>query len=62
MLVTDIMSLVETLDDLFSTHDLYVVLGFDTAETVDKAKRKAATEGQIKKAYHKSSLKYHPDR
>ena len=56
------MSLVETLDELFSTHDLYVVLGFDTAETVDKAKRKTATEGQIKKAYHKSSLKYHPDR
>lgn len=53
------MSLLETLDELFSTHDLYVVLGFDTA---DKAKRKAATEGQIKKAYHKSSLKYHPDR
>lgn len=56
------MSLLESLETLFSTGDLYVVLGFDTLETRDSEKRKAATEGQLKKAYHKSSLKYHPDR
>jgi len=56
------MSLLETLESLFSTRDLYVVLGFDTPETRDVEKRKSATDGQLKKAYHKSSLKYHPDR
>jgi len=54
--------LLETLESLFTTRDLYIVLGFDTSETKDKSKRRSATEGQLKKAYHKSSLKYHPDR
>ena len=54
--------LLETLESLFATRDLYIVLGFDTSETKDKSKRTSATEGQLKKAYHKSSLKYHPDR
>lgn len=44
--------LLETCDELFETKDLYVVLGID----------KTANSGQIKKAYHKVSLKTHPDR
>ena len=53
-------SLLDTLETLFNTRDLYETLGFPKA-TKD-AERKTITEGQIKKAYHKSSLKYHPDR
>lgn len=44
--------LLETCDQLFDTKDLYEVLGID----------KTANSGQIKKAYHKVSLKTHPDR
>ena len=53
-------SLLDTLEDLFQTRDLYETLGFPKASK--NADRKNITENQIKKAYHKSSLKYHPDR
>ena len=53
-------SLVETIESLFQTRDLYEALGFPKLEKNDD--RKNVTDGQIKKAYHKSSLKYHPDR
>ena len=53
-------SLLDTLEDLFKTRDLYETLGFPKA--TKNADRKSITENQIKKAYHKSSLKYHPDR
>ena len=53
-------SLLDTLESLFATRDLYEALGFQKLEK--NADRKSVTEGQIKKAYHKSSLKYHPDR
>jgi len=45
-------SLLETCEDLFNTRDLYEVLKIE----------KTATSAQIKKAYHKISLKVHPDR
>jgi len=45
-------SLLETCEDLFNTRDLYEVLNIE----------KTATSAQIKKAYHKISLKVHPDR
>jgi len=44
--------LVETCKELFDTENLYEVLGID----------KTANASQIKKAYHKVSLKTHPDR
>merc|ERR1712223_2205399 len=53
-------SLLDTLEDLFQTRDLYETLGFP--KTSKNADRKNITENQIRKAYHKSSLKYHPDR
>jgi DnaJ family protein C protein 9 len=53
-------SLFETIESLFETRDLYEALGFTKLEKNDD--RKNVTEAQIKKAYHKSSLKYHPDR
>ena len=49
-------SLLETLEELFNTRDLYEVLGYAGED------KKSATPAQIKKSYHKSSLKYHPDR
>jgi len=45
-------SLVSICEELFATKDLYQVLGLD----------KQANESQIKKAYHKLSLRVHPDR
>ncbi len=45
-------SLLQTLEDLFGTRDLYQVLGVE----------KDADEKKIRKAYHKTSLKVHPDR
>jgi len=53
-------SLLDTLETLFKTRDLYEALGFPKLEKNDD--RKNITEGHIKKAYHKSSLKHHPDR
>ena len=53
-------SLLDSLEDLFSTRDLYEALGF--GKLGKNGDRKNVTEGQIKKAYHKSSLKHHPDR
>ena len=53
-------SLLDTLESLFATRDLYQALGFQKLEK--DCDRKSVTEGQIRKAYHKSSLKYHPDR
>jgi len=50
------VGLLDTLDELFGTRDLYEVLGFTGDD------RKGASEAQLRKAYHKSSLKYHPDR
>jgi len=50
------VGLLDTLDELFSTRDLYEVLGFTGDD------RKGASQSHLKKAYHKSSLKYHPDR
>ena len=44
--------LLDTLEELFGTRDLYVVLDVE----------KGVGEGKIKKAYHKTSLKVHPDR
>ena len=46
------MGIITTCEELFGTSDLYQVLGVE----------KTASEGQIKKAYHKISLKVHPDR
>lgn len=45
-------SLLASCEELFHTRDLYAVLELE----------KTATSGQIKKAYHKVSLKVHPDR
>jgi len=45
-------SLLSSCEELFGSSDLYVVLGVE----------KTATAGQIKKAYHRASLKVHPDR
>jgi DnaJ family protein C protein 9 len=45
-------SLIATIEELFVTKNLYEVLGVD----------KDADEGKIRKAYHKTSLKVHPDR
>lgn len=45
-------SLLNTLEELFSTRDLYEVLELT----------KAADNAQIRKAYHKASLRVHPDR
>jgi len=45
------MPLLETCNE-FGSSDLYTVLGVE----------KTASQGQIKKAYHKGSLKVHPDR
>ena len=53
-------SLLDSLEELFSTRDLYEALGFD--KVAKNENRKSVTEGQIRKAYHKSSLKHHPDR
>jgi len=50
------MGLLDTLEELFSTRDLYQVLGFTGDD------KKGASESQLRKAYHRSSLKYHPDR
>ena len=44
--------LLETIEELFDTKNLYEVLNID----------KDADEAKIKKAYHKTSLKVHPDR
>lgn len=44
--------LLSTIEELFGTKDLYAVLEVD----------KSADETKIKKAYHKVSLKVHPDR
>lgn len=44
--------LIETLEELFQTKDLYEVLQIS----------KDADESKIKKGYHKTSLKVHPDR
>jgi len=44
--------LLDTCEELFQTKDLYQVLGI----------QKSANASQIKKAYHKVSLKTHPDR
>ena len=46
------MGILATCEELFGTKDLYEVLGVE----------KTAGAGQIKKAYHKISLKVHPDR
>ena len=46
------MGIITTCEELFGTRDLYEVLGLE----------KTASAGQIKKAYHKISLKVHPDR
>ena len=46
------MGIITTCEQLFGTSDLYQVLGVE----------KTASEGQIKKAYHKISLQVHPDR
>jgi len=46
------MPLLVTCQELFGTSDLYSVLGV----------ARDASQGQVKKAYHKASLKYHPDR
>jgi len=46
------MGILTTCEELFGTKDLYDVLGVE----------KDASAGQIKKAYHKISLKVHPDR
>ena len=53
-------SLLDTIESLFETRDLYEALGFSKLEKNND--RKNVTEAQIKKAYHRSSLKYHPDR
>ena len=53
-------SLLDTIESLFSTRNLYEALGLPKID--ENGDRKNVTEGQIKKAYHKSSLKYHPDR
>jgi len=45
-------SLLASCEELFGSKDLYVVLGVE----------KTASGGQIKKAYHRASLKVHPDR
>ena len=45
-------SLLSSCEELFGSKDLYKVLGVE----------KEASAGQIKKAYHRSSLKVHPDR
>ena len=44
--------LLDTLEELFGTKDLYAVLDVE----------KGVEESKIKKAYHKTSLKVHPDR
>jgi len=44
--------LIETIEELFGTKDLYEVLGVD----------KDVEDSKLKKAYHKKSLKVHPDR
>ena len=44
--------LLETIENLFNTKNLYEVLNID----------KDADEAKVKKAYHKTSLKVHPDR
>ncbi|XP_060580764.1 dnaJ homolog subfamily C member 9-like, partial [Ruditapes philippinarum] len=45
-------SLIEECKEYFATDNLYDVLGV----------KKTATEAQVKKGYHKVSLKVHPDR
>lgn len=42
----------DALEELFETRDLYQVLSID----------KTANESKVKKAYHKASLQFHPDR
>ena len=44
-------SLPATCEELFGTQDFYKVLGI----------KKSATSDQIKKAYHRASLRVHPD-
>jgi len=46
------MGILSTCEEIFRTKNLYEVLGIE----------KTASQGQIKKAYHKISLKVHPDR
>lgn len=48
-------SLLDSLETLFGTRDLYGAIGL-------KEKSTEATAAQLKKAYHRSSLKHHPDR
>eukprot|EP00088_Acartia_fossae_P002865 TRINITY_DN11197_c0_g1_i1.p1 TRINITY_DN11197_c0_g1~~TRINITY_DN11197_c0_g1_i1.p1 ORF type:complete len:258 (+),score=78.67 TRINITY_DN11197_c0_g1_i1:31-804(+) len=45
-------SLLTSCEELFQTKDLYEVLGIE----------KSANTAQVKKAYHRASLKVHPDR
>ncbi|XP_078660902.1 dnaJ homolog subfamily C member 9-like [Branchiostoma floridae x Branchiostoma belcheri] len=44
--------LLQTCEDLFSTRDLYKVIGVE----------KTATEKQVKKGYYRMSMRFHPDR
>lgn len=46
------MSLIEQVQELFCTNDLYQALGVN----------KTAKDGELRRAYHKLSLKVHPDR
>ncbi|XP_065919628.1 dnaJ homolog subfamily C member 9-like [Dysidea avara] len=46
------MGLIEQVKDLFGTSDLYQTLGVN----------KTAKDGELRRAYHKLSLKVHPDR
>ncbi|XP_019638407.1 PREDICTED: dnaJ homolog subfamily C member 9-like [Branchiostoma belcheri] len=44
--------LLQTCEDLFSTRDLYKVIGVE----------RTATEKQVKKGYYRMSMRFHPDR
>lgn len=48
--------LVDSLERLFKTKDLYEILGLPSDS------KSSLSGAQIKKAYHKKSLVYHPDR
>ena len=45
-------SFLDSVESCFSTRDLYVALGVE----------KMAKEGELRRAYHRLSLKVHPDR